>query len=89
MSTKIKIEQALRQKFHVKHLDIQDDSDSHAGHAEAKKSGGGHFSVLIVADEFEGVSAVKRHRMIYDALQKELKSGIHALAIKALTEEEY
>ena len=45
--------------------------------------------ILIVANDFEGKKLTERHRMIYVALRGELKSNIHALAIKAMTEEEY
>ena len=89
MSAKDKIEKILRRAFSVHHIEIQDDSSQHAGHAEAKKSGGGHFSVLIVSPDFEGKKTMQRHRMIHNILQKEMKEGIHALALKTLTPQEY
>lgn len=52
-------------------------------------SGGTHFAVLIVADQFEGKSLIERHRMVHDVLKAQLKDGIHALAIKAYTSQEY
>ena len=82
---KEKIERILREKFHPLKLEVTDDSHLHAGHAEAKKSGGGHFSVMITSEMFEGKKSVERHRMVYEALADELKGNIHALAIKAMT----
>lgn len=65
-----------------------DDSAKHAGHAEAQKSGGGHYAVIIVSDVFKGKNLVERHKMVYAALA-EIKDKIHALSIlaKAPTED--
>ena len=82
MTTKDKIEKILRKEFSPKYLEVIDDSDKHAGHAGAKQTGGGHFSVIIVSKDFEGKKPLERHRLIYTALQS-LKSQIHALAIQA------
>jgi BolA family transcriptional regulator, general stress-responsive regulator len=65
-------------------LDITDDSASHAGHAGAK-SGGGHFFLTIVSEQFVGKLTLARHRMIYDALGDMMQREIHALSIKAYT----
>ena len=89
MTTKAKIEEILWQKFAIDHLEIVDDSPRHAGHAEQQKSGGRHFALLIVSKDFTNKELLERHRMIYQTLKHDLKSTIHALAIKALTPEEY
>ena len=68
-------------------MEIIDDSQKHIGHAGAA-SGGGHFNVVIVSDQFKDKSLLERHRMIYDALGDAMQSEIHALSIKALTPEE-
>jgi BolA protein len=83
-----RIEQTLRQAFSPTHFSIADDSAKHAGHAGAR-SGGGHFSVVIVSDAFAGLSAVQRHQAVYAALGDAMKTEIHALAIQALTPEEW
>jgi BolA family transcriptional regulator, general stress-responsive regulator len=59
---------------------IADDSAAHAGHAGAA-SGGGHYTVAIVADAFTGKSRVARHRLVYDALGNLMQQQIHALAL--------
>jgi BolA protein len=66
---------------------IDDDSAAHAGHAGA--GGGSHYTVTIVAAVFAGKPRVARHRLVYDALAEELRRGVHALAIKAFTPEEF
>ncbi len=68
-------------------LDITDDSASHAGHAGAQ-SGGGHFYLTIVSDNFAGLPTLKRHRLVYDALGSMMQREIHALSIKAYTADE-
>ena len=68
-------------------LDISDDSHLHAGHAGAA-SGGGHYSVKIVSDRFQGLRLVMRHRLVYDAVAEMMRAEIHALAITALAPSE-
>ena len=87
MDTKYKIEKILHANLSITHLKITDDSDKHIGHSEVQKSGGGHFSIFVVSEDFKGKTIIQRHRMIYDLLSEELKTTIHALAIKAQTEE--
>lgn len=50
---------------------------------------GSKFEARVVADVFDGLSTVKRHQLVYAALQEHIQSGaIHALTIKALTPSE-
>lgn len=49
-----------------------------------------HYSVIVVADAFEGHSSLARHRMIMDLFQAEVATGeVHALSIKALTKKQW
>ena len=68
-------------------LELSDDSHLHAGHAGAA-SGGGHYSVKLVSERFEGVKLVMRHRLVYDSVHDMMKTEIHALAITALAPSE-
>ena len=68
-------------------VEIEDESHKHAGHPGAR-SGGGHFNVHIVAEAFAGISLIKRHRMVYDAVGDAMKTEIHALSIRAETPDE-
>ncbi len=63
-------------------LEVIDDSQAHAGHAGAL-TGKGHFRVVIVAPCFAGVAPLKRHRMVYAAVDALMSSDIHALSIDA------
>ena len=68
-------------------VEVRDDSHLHAGHVGARE-GGGHFSVRIVAQQFQGLAPLARHRRVYAALDEMMDGLIHALAITALTPEE-
>ena len=76
------IEQRLRSALSIESIEIVDESHLHVGHPGAA-SGGGHFQVTIVADNFDGLSTLARHRLIYDALGDAMQTEIHALSIKA------
>lgn len=80
MSTSDHIKQLLEKSFPIHSLEVIDESHKHAGHAEAKKSGGGHFRVIIISSDFESKTLIQRHRMVYDAL-KPIATQIHALSI--------
>jgi len=49
---------------------------------------GHHFEAVIVADEFEGKSRIKRHQLVYAALGDKMKAEVHALSMKTLTPSE-
>ncbi|WP_266172091.1 BolA family protein [Dyella subtropica] len=61
-------------------LEVLDEGHKHAGHANEGK---GHFHVRIVSAAFAGQLPLKRHRMIYAALEGLMDNGIHALSIDA------
>lgn len=79
-----KIESALREAFSPTELRIKDQSHLHAGHSGAE-DGRGHFDVFIVSDQFDGLRALQRHRLIYAALGDLMDTDIHALRIKSHT----
>jgi len=74
------IERRLRSSLAPESLEVTDESHLHAGHAGAQ-DGRGHFHVRIGAARFLGLSAVARHRLIYEALGDLLTTDIHAVRI--------
>lgn len=76
------IRQRLEETFRPEELLIKDQSHLHVGH-EGAKDGKGHFDVTIVSPAFTGLSRLRRHQMVYDALSDLLETDIHALRIKA------
>jgi stress-induced morphogen len=84
-----RIKEKLEKELHPIELEVEDVSYQHAGHAGVRGSNGEtHFNVKVVSEEFQGKSLVKRHRLIYNLLQDELESGLHALSIVAKTPSE-
>jgi stress-induced morphogen len=41
-----------------------------------------HFSALVRASAFDGLSRVQQHRLVMDVFQGELGGAIHALELK-------
>jgi sulfur transfer protein SufE/stress-induced morphogen len=74
------------QKLQPGELRLVDNSQQHAGHAGAKGLDGDetHFDLYITSDAFDGLSLVKRHKLVYMMLG-EIMPKIHAMQIKALT----
>lgn len=81
------IEARLNSALNPESMDVVDDSHKHAGHAGAA-SGGGHFDLTIVSEQFAGLTTLMRHRLIYDALGEMMQTQIHALSIKAYSPQE-
>jgi len=81
--------QILKEKLSATYVEVWDETALHAGHPEAVQFGGGHYNVLVVSEQFAGQRLIERHRMVYQALKEQLKEDIHALAITALTKNEY
>jgi len=75
-----KIRQRLVAALAPTELDVLDEGHKHAGHANEGK---GHFHVRIVSAAFSGQLPLKRHRMVYAALDGLMDQGIHALSIDA------
>ena len=48
--------------------------------------GDDHLQVTVISSQFNGLSLVKQHQLVYSALKEELASeAIHALALKTET----
>jgi BolA family transcriptional regulator, general stress-responsive regulator len=77
-----RIREALTRELQPTHLNIEDDSHRHRGHAGAA-DGRGHFNVQIVSPAFDGKLPIARHRLVYAALGDMMTTDIHALSIDA------
>lgn len=55
--------------------------------AEVQVTGDGeHFEAIVVSDAFEGLSLIKRERLVMETVREQVASGeLHALSIKART----
>jgi BolA protein len=82
-----RIEAKLRERLEADEVRVIDDSAAHAGHAGAA-SGAGHFRAFVVSKKFEGLSKVAAQRLVYQALDDEMGTAIHALSIRTATPSE-
>lgn len=55
--------------------------------ARAEVEGDGrHFRAVVIADAFEGLSPIRRHRLVYDALGASFDTeALHALSLQTWT----
>ena len=88
MDRRAHIQAKLAAALDAHHVEVEDESHLHAGHAGAA-SGGGHFRALIVSPRFESLATLARQRLVYEALAEEMKSEIHALSMRTLTPAEW
>jgi|TARA_B110000503_G_scaffold119874_1_gene182049 acid stress-induced BolA-like protein IbaG/YrbA len=56
---------------------------------EVKGDDGTHFEATIVSNQFEGISMVKQHQLVYESLGEMMKKDIHALSIKTYRASEW
>jgi len=76
-----RIEGKLGEALRPAHLEVINESSMHSVPPGSET----HFKVLVVSDAFEGLGLVDRHRRVNQILADELRSGVHALSIRALT----
>ena len=81
MATADTIAQKLKDALSPEHIEVEDVSHHHAGHAGWREGGGTHFTVTIKAASFAGKSRVQQHRLVNSILADELADNIHALEL--------
>lgn len=81
MSKRDQIRAAL-EVLHPQHLELLDESHTHANGYES------HYKVTLVSPDFIGLNSLKRHQRVYAAMGS-LMSQIHALAIHTYTPQEW
>jgi len=84
MSTRDTILTKLSARFAPVHLEVIDESERHRGHSGWREGGETHFRVRIATLQFAGKSRLAQHRAVMEALDAELKAGVHALTIEVL-----
>lgn len=82
-----RLERAFQENFRITYLEIENESLKHSGHFSG--DGETHWRVLLVAENFLGLSRVQRHQKVNQLLQDEFSSGLHALSLKLLDPKEW
>lgn len=76
----------LKDRLEATYIQIEDHSRLHHRHREG---GSGHYELTIVSPLFRNLGIIQQHRSVYEALQEEMGTTIHALALKCFTPEEW
>lgn len=79
------LEVKLSQAFQPEHLSLIDESHKHQGHMGHRPGFVTHIRLMIISDQFQGLSRVQQHQKVYDVLAPEMKDTLHAVALKTFT----
>ena len=74
----------LSTSMNLSSLKIINESSMH----NVPKGSESHFKIVVVTNDFNNLSIIKRHKLIYKTLDN-LMNKIHALSIHAFNEEEF
>lgn len=85
MSTAQTINDILVDALKPVYLDVINESDQH----NVPKGSESHFKVVIVSDDFNGETLIKRHRSVNKLMAELLAGSIHALSLHTHTPEEW
>ena len=82
-----RMERAFQENFSIHYLEIENESAKHSGHYSG--DGETHWRVLIVAQDFQGVSRAQRHQKVNSLLAEEFNQGLHALSLQLFDPQEW
>ncbi len=85
MLIETRIRENLQRAFSPTYLLVENESRRH----QVPEGSETHFRVVLVAEQFVGLSRIERQRRVFRALEAELRDGVHALSQYALTPEEW
>ncbi|MBL6719380.1 MAG: BolA family transcriptional regulator [Candidatus Marinimicrobia bacterium] len=81
------ISKKISDEIIVDYINVYDYTAQHENHATFE--GNYHLSMTLVSPDFESMSLIERHQLVYKALDEYMHGEIHALTMKTLTPEEY
>ncbi len=85
MSVQIDIEKILSVELKPVYLDVVNESHNHSVPPNSET----HFKVTVASAIFEDMGMVKRHQRVYQLLEKQLTTGVHALALHTYTPQQW
>lgn len=74
------IKETLIDAFNPMRVDVIDESHLHVGHPGATP-GKLHIAIIIESEALDGLSKLKQHRLIYQALGDFITHDLHAIRI--------
>jgi len=83
------IEEKIRNAINIVDVNIVDESVKHADHYFSSLSTlPSHIGLILISDDFVGMSVLKRHKLIYELLKSEIER-VHAISLQLYTQSEY
>ncbi|OCA06076.1 BolA family protein [Wolbachia endosymbiont of Trichogramma pretiosum] len=83
------IEEKLRDSIGVIDINIIDESAKHVDHHFTSSSTlPSHIKLVLISNDFSGMSSLKRHKLIYELLNSEIER-VHAISLNLYTQSEY
>ena len=87
LSIENEIKNRLSKKMDLIHFEMKDFTGRHLNHKTHE--GGFHLEAIIVSNDFQGLTLIKRHQKVYEAIGDLMKHEIHALSMKTLIQSEW
>ena len=87
LSIENEIKNRLSKKMDLIYFEMKDFTGRHLNHKTHE--GGFHLEAIIVSNNFQGLTLIKRHQMVYEAIGELMKHEIHALSMKTLIQSEW
>lgn len=50
---------------------------------------GDHLEAIVIADQFQGLSLLKQHQLVMEALKESLQERLHAIKLKTYSPEQW
>ena len=87
LSIENEIKNRLSKKMDLIYFEMKDFTGRHLNHKTHE--GGFHLEAIIVSNDFQDLTLIKRHQKVYDAIGDLMKHEIHALSMKTLIQSEW
>ncbi|KZZ58644.1 transcriptional regulator BolA [Oleiphilus sp. HI0125] len=85
MTREKKLKTSLAEAFNIDYMLLENESHMHSVPENSET----HFKLVLVSDDFDGKRKVARHQAVYSAVNTEMQSGLHALALHLYTNTEW
>lgn len=85
MQVQERVHAKIIQAFSPDYIELLNESYKH----NVPKGSETHFKLTLVSKNFQGISKVKRHQLVYAALADDMQNPIHALALHLYTDDEW
>ena len=85
MTMQVRLEKKLSGSLSPIHLEVINESYMH----NVPEGSESHFKVIVVAEAFDSLSRLDRHRMVNETVAAEIAGGIHAFSVNAMTPSEW